>query len=86
MTNPKPPTPARDIMLLKNLFSAAIAAADPALRVPPYLPKPPKGRTIVLVTHEDDIAAYAKRLIRLKDGHVIVDKNNNVADFVESAS
>lgn len=47
MTNPKP-LPPRDIMLLKNLFSAAIAAADPALRVPPYLPKPPKGRTIVV--------------------------------------
>ncbi len=45
-----------------------------------------QGMTIVLVTHEDDIAAYAKRLIRLKDGHVIVDKNNTVADFVESAS
>ena len=35
-----------------------------------------QGITIVLVTHEDDIAAYAKRLIRLKDGHVIYDKNN----------
>lgn len=36
-------------MLLKDLFSAAIAAADPALRVPPYLPKArPKGRTIVV--------------------------------------
>ncbi len=35
-----------------------------------------QGITIVLVTHEDDIAAYAKRLIRLKDGRVIVDKNN----------
>ncbi|WP_368911429.1 glycerate kinase [Taklimakanibacter deserti] len=35
-------------MLLKDLFSAAIAAADPHLRVPPYLPKPPKGRTIVV--------------------------------------
>lgn len=35
-------------MLLKDLFSAAIAAADPALRVPPFLPKPPKGRTIVV--------------------------------------
>ena len=40
MTNP--PT------LLKNLFSAAIAAADPALRVPPFLPAPPRGRTIVV--------------------------------------
>jgi hydroxypyruvate reductase len=35
-------------MLLKDLFSAAIAAADPALRVPPFLPKPRKGRTIVV--------------------------------------
>mgnify|MGYP003481642603 FL=1 len=32
--------------------------------------------TIVLVTHEDDIAAYAQRLIILKDGRVIVDKSN----------
>jgi glycerate 2-kinase len=35
-------------MLLKTLFAAAIAAADPALRVPPYLPKPPRGRTVVV--------------------------------------
>ncbi len=35
-----------------------------------------QGITIVLVTHEDDIAAYAGRLIRLKDGRIIVDKNN----------
>lgn len=31
------------------------------------------GITIVLVTHEDDIAAYASRLIRLKDGRIIED-------------
>lgn len=37
-----------------------------------------QGITIVLVTHEDDIAAHAKRLIRLKDGHIIVDKNNTI--------
>lgn len=35
-------------MLLKDLFSAAIAAADPALRVPPFLPGPPSGRTLVV--------------------------------------
>jgi putative ABC transport system ATP-binding protein len=38
-----------------------------------------QGITIVLVTHENDIAAYAERLIRLKDGHVIVDENRTVA-------
>lgn len=27
-----------------------------------------EGRTIIMVTHEHDIAAYAKRIIRLKDG------------------
>ncbi|MGZ0018460.1 ABC transporter ATP-binding protein [Nitrosomonas sp. wSCUT-2] len=32
-----------------------------------------QGITIVLVTHEDDIASYARRLIRLKDGCVIYD-------------
>jgi len=36
-----------------------------------------QGITIVLVTHEDDIAAYAKRLIVLRDGRVIIDKNNS---------
>lgn len=30
-----------------------------------------QGITIVLITHEDDIAAYAQRLIRLKDGHLV---------------
>jgi putative ABC transport system ATP-binding protein len=28
-----------------------------------------------LVTHEDDIAAYANRLIRFKDGRVIHDES-----------
>ncbi len=29
-----------------------------------------KGNTIIVVTHEEDIAAYAKRVIRLRDGKV----------------
>lgn len=35
-------------MLLRELFAAALAAADPARCVPPHLPQPPKGRTVVV--------------------------------------
>lgn len=35
-----------------------------------------KGNTIIMVTHEDDIAHYAHRIIRLRDGLVEWDKKN----------
>lgn len=34
-------------------------------------------KTIILVTHESDIAAYAKRVVRFKDGKIISDEQNN---------
>jgi len=34
--------------LLRKLFETAVAAVDPLLVVPPHLPPPPKGRTIVI--------------------------------------
>ena len=42
MTSPDPTT------LLRQLFSAALAAADPARAVPRFLPDPPAGRCVVV--------------------------------------
>jgi len=35
-----------------------------------------KGHTIVMITHESDIAAFSKRIILLRDGLIISDKAN----------
>jgi len=35
-----------------------------------------KGITIVVVTHEDEIAKYGSRIIKMKDGRIIEDKKN----------
>lgn len=35
-----------------------------------------KGRTVIVITHELDIAAFAKRIILLKDGVIVSDKAN----------
>ena len=35
-----------------------------------------QGKTIILVTHEPDLAQYAKRIIRLRDGHIVSDEPN----------
>ena len=33
-----------------------------------------QGRTVVLITHEDEVAACAQRVVRLRDGRVISDE------------
>jgi putative ABC transport system ATP-binding protein len=42
------------------------------------------GNTIILVTHEEDIAQHAHRIVRLKDGEVERDyKNEHITTFLE---
>ncbi len=38
-----------------------------------------QGRTIVLITHEADIAAFAQRVVRMRDGVVVSDERPAVA-------
>ena len=35
------------------------------------------GKTILVVTHEQDIAKMCKRIVRLKDGVIVEDKKIN---------
>lgn len=41
-----------------------------------------EGNTVVLVTHEEDISNYAKRVIRLRDGLIESDKRKQTAELV----
>ena len=46
------------------------------------------GKTIIMVTHENDIAAWAKRVIRMRDGVIEIDEPNQqprIAQGVSSA-
>ncbi len=47
-----------------------------------------EGRTIILVTHENDISQYAKRLVRLKDGKIthdgLIEKRRDARRELES--
>ena len=39
-----------------------------------------EGRTVVLITHEADIAAYTKRVVHLRDGHIVSDDRQTPID------
>ena len=39
-----------------------------------------EGRTVILITHDNEIAARAKRIIRIMDGKIVADIVNDAAD------
>jgi putative ABC transport system ATP-binding protein len=38
------------------------------------------GRTIILITHEADVAEHAKRVIQVSDGHIVADRRSAPPD------
>lgn len=54
----------------------ATSQADEIMQIFKKLNK--AGHTIVMITHEPDIAAYAKRIITIRDGKMVGDKKNGV--------
>ena len=49
-----------------------------------------KGRTVIVITHEEEVAHYAQRQIRIEDGHIIsdsgVDKDKRTASAQANAN
>jgi putative ABC transport system ATP-binding protein len=45
-----------------------------------------EGKTVILVTHETDIAAYARRVITLRDGLIVNDRQQEPLDAAAAAA
>ena len=44
------------------------------------------GKTIIMVTHENDIAAWAKRVIRMRDGQIESDELNETPKLAQGVA
>jgi ABC transporter, ATP-binding protein len=42
-----------------------------------------EGRTVIIITHDNDIAAQAERVIRIKDGYIEADYNQDTENYEE---
>lgn len=40
-----------------------------------------EGRTVILITHDNEIAATAKRIVRIQDGRIVADEPNVPSSF-----
>ncbi|HRF26764.1 MAG TPA: ABC transporter ATP-binding protein, partial [Ferruginibacter sp.] len=45
-----------------------------------------EGNTVILVTHEEDISGFARRIVRLKDGIIESDRVNERPTIIESVT
>jgi putative ABC transport system ATP-binding protein len=43
-----------------------------------------QGRTIVLITHEEEVASHARRVIRVRDGRIVADTRSDLATGVSA--
>jgi putative ABC transport system ATP-binding protein len=41
-----------------------------------------EGRTVVLITHEDEVATHARRVIRVRDGQIVADERPEASETV----
>lgn len=45
-----------------------------------------EGRTVILITHDNDIAAQAKRMIKISDGRIVHDSAEDIVNKEESSA
>jgi putative ABC transport system ATP-binding protein len=45
-----------------------------------------EGRTVVIITHEDEVASFARRIVRLRDGRIVSDERPRKGAFGVSAA
>jgi putative ABC transport system ATP-binding protein len=44
------------------------------------------GRTLVVITHEEEVAAHAQRVIRMRDGRIIADERNRTGAYLGAST